>query len=354
MVMSNSPSPTGFTQNLAQKLAQALLLEQVRFTKQQLLQPENKTYIRNFISQSYRHADQILLKDIIQLEQLNAVVEKYAFELNLGADILEFIGFVAQKTHKFSVNSHTILHDLLSDESFELWLFKILELEQLKDYIQDNLQHNPQIQHVSLQLANQILESNTPWLNQLRQYNSKQSNIGSKVLSFIQDQQQNIELKLEQQLATAIRKQVSQIILLPSEDLADIATYIWDEVKQHSLKEMLSQVESIDFEEFFILVYETWKELRQTDFMQALILNVVAAFYEYFGEYSLQALLHSVGLNENDLFIEADRFIPYCLGALDMHNLLDDIIQSLIAPFYHNQATQQFIENYLASNKSIE
>ncbi len=354
MVMSNSPSPTGFTQNLAQNLAQALLLEQVRFTKQQLLQPENKTYIRNFISQSYRHADQILLKDIIQLEQLNAVVEKYAFELNLGADILEFIGFVAQKTHKFSVNSHTILHDLLSDESFELWLFKILELEQLKDYIQDNLQHNPQIQHVSLQLANQILESNTPWLNQLRQYNSKQSNIGSKVLSFIQDQQQNIELKLEQQLATAIRKQVSQIILLPSEDLADIATYIWDEVKQHSLKEMLSQVESIDFEEFFILVYETWKELRQTDFMQALILNVVAAFYEYFGEYSLQALLHSVGLNENDLFIEADRFIPYCLGALDTHNLLDDIIQSLIAPFYHNQATQQFIENYLASNKSIE
>ena len=354
MVMSNSPSPTGFTQNLAQNLAQALLLEQVRFTKQQLLQPENKTYIRNFISQSYCHADQILLKDIIQLEQLNAVVEKYAFELNLGADILEFIGFVAQKTHKFSVNSHTILHDLLSDESFELWLFKILELEQLKDYIQDNLQHNPQIQHVSLQLANQILESNTPWLNQLRQYNSKQSNIGSKVLSFIQDQQQNIELKLEQQLATAIRKQVSQIILLPSEDLADIATYIWDEVKQHSLKEMLSQVESIDFEEFFILVYETWKELRQTDFMQALILNVVAAFYEYFGEYSLQALLHSVGLNENDLFIEADRFIPYCLGALDTHNLLDDIIQSLIAPFYHNQATQQFIENYLASNKSIE
>ena len=352
--MSNSPSPTGFTQNLAQNLAQALLLEQVRFIKQQLLQPENKTYIRNFISQSYRHADQILLKDIIQLEQLNAVVEKYAFELNLGADILEFIGFVAQKTHKFSVNSHTILHDLLSDESFELWLFKILELEQLKDYIQDNLQHNPQIQHVSLQLANQILESNTPWLNQLRQYNSKQSNIGSKVLSFIQDQQQNIELKLEQQLATAIRKQVSQIILLPSEDLADIATYIWDEVKQHSLKEMLSQVESIDFEEFFILVYETWKELRQTDFMQAPILNVVAAFYEYFGEYSLQALLHSVGLNENDLFIEADRFIPYCLGALDTHNLLDDIIQSLIAPFYHNQATQQFIENYLASNKSIE
>ena len=352
--MSNSPSPTGFTQNLAQNLAQALLLEQVRFTKQQLLQPENKTYIRNFISQSYRHADQILLKDIIQLEQLNAVVKKYAFELNLGADILEFIGFVAQKTHKFSVNSHTILHDLLSDESFELWLFKILELEQLKDYIQDNLQHNPQIQHVSLQLANQILESNTPWLNQLRQYNSKQSNIGSKVLSFIQDQQQNIELKLEQQLATAIRKQVSQIILLPSEDLADIATYIWDEVKQHSLKEMLSQVESIDFEEFFILVYETWKELRQTDFMQALILNVVAAFYEYFGEYSLQALLHSVGLNENDLFIEADRFIPYCLGALDTHNLLDDIIQSLIAPFYHNQATQQFIENYLASNKYIE
>lgn len=279
MNVNNSPPPSSF----AQELAQALLLEQVRFIKKQLLDQKNPQFIQNFISQTYQNADKILLKNVIQLEQLQSVVQKYAFELNLGADILEFIGVVAQKIHQYAIHSQTIFNDLLSDESFELWMFKILELEQLRDYIQENLQHNPQIQQVSLQLANQILESNTPWLNQLRQYTVKHNRIGAKVISFIQDQQHNIELKLEQQLATAIRSQLSNIILLPNEDLADIATHVWNEVKQRSLKEAFSQVQSIDFEEFFILVYETWKELRQTEYMQQVILNVVEAFYEYFG-----------------------------------------------------------------------
>ena len=348
MNIDHSPSPS----SLAQELAQALALEQVRYIKQQLFSNQNPTYIRNFISQSYQNADKIQLKNIIQLEQLNAVVEKYAFELNLGADILEFIGVVAQKIHHYAVHNKSIIHDLLSDETFELWLFKILELEQLKHYIQENLRHNPQIQQVSLQLANQILESNTPWLNQLRQYTVKQNRIGLKMVRFIQEQQQNIELKLEQQLASAIRKQLSNIILLPNEDLADIATYVWDEVKQRSLKEMFSQVQSIDFEEFFIVVYETWKELRETDFMQAIILNVVEAFYEYFGDYTLQELLHAVGLDENDLFIEAERFIPHSLNTLEQHGLLDGIIHSFIAPFYLDDKTHQFIQNFLAEKSA--
>jgi hypothetical protein len=72
------------------------LLEQVRYTKQQLLDQKSSIHSK-FYFQTYQNADKILLKDVIQLEQLCSVVQKYAFELNLGADILEFIGVVAQK-----------------------------------------------------------------------------------------------------------------------------------------------------------------------------------------------------------------------------------------------------------------
>ena len=350
MVMSNSPSSTGFTQNLVQNFAQALLLEQVRFIKQQLLTCENNNYIQNFIAQTYTHSDQILLKNVIQLEQLNQVVSKYAFELNLGSDILEFIGVAAQKIHQHAIHSQATFHHLLSDDSFENWLDKILELEQIRIYIADNLQHNPQIQDISLQLANQILERNTPWLNQLRQHTIKHNRLGSKILGFIQDQQHLIELKLEQQLAFAIRTQLQQIVLLPKEDLAEIALHLWADFKQRPLQEMMSQFQALDFEEFFILVYESWKELRESNYMQGIILKIVEAFYEYFGEHSLQELLHSVGLDERDLNAEALRFIPHCTQALDQHGLLDDIIRSLIEPFYIDAKTQQFIEEYFVKN----
>ena len=49
-------------------------------------------------------------------------------------------------------------------------------------------------------------------------------------------------------------------------------------------KETFSQFQAIDFEEFFILVYETWRQLRQGEYLQQVILDVVAVFYDYFAE----------------------------------------------------------------------
>jgi len=337
-------------QHLAQQFAQALMLEQTRFIKKQLLAEQNNPYIEKFVHHIYTSSDQILLKQIIQLESLQEVVQKYAFELNLGAEILEFIGVVSQRIHDFAINDHTQINELLSDESFELWMYKILELDQLRHYIHDNLQHNPQVKHVSLQLANQILEGNTPWLDHLRKLNTHQYGLGSKILGFIQDQQQHIELKLEQQLAQTLVKQLGHIILLPNEELADIALHLWEDIKQRTLKETYSQFQAIDFEEFFILVYETWRQLRQSEYLQQVVLDVVAGFYDYFAEYNLQELLQSVGLDEEDLHQEARRFLPFTLQALEQQGLLDGIIQALISSFYDSETTHQFIEQYLQEN----
>lgn len=333
--------------SFSQDFAQVLLLEQVAFIKNKLLDNQDQIYIHDFIKKVYAHAEHISLKEVIQRQSLHEVVQKYAFELTLGSDILEFIGFSAQKVHQTATSSSAQFKDFLSDEQFELWLYKILELQQLRHYIQENLQENSQIKHVSLQLANQILEHNTPWLDYFRKLNVRNKSIGAKVINYLQDQQHLIELKLEQQLATAIRNQIGNIILLPNEELAEIVLQLWTEIKQKTLQETFSQFEAIDFEEFFILAYETWKDLRQTPYMQKIILNIVDAFYEYFNDYSLQELLHAVSLDQADLLKEAQRFAPFCLAALNENRLLDDIISTLIAPFYLDENTQKFIENYI-------
>lgn len=336
----------------SEQLAQALMLEQVRFTKQQLLATQQNAYLKDFIHQIYLQADQLQLNQVILLEQLNAVVQKYAFDLNLGPELLEFIGFVAQKTHQFSIQSNVKIHDLISDVSFENWMHKILELEQIRFYIKEQLKNNPKAKLVSLQLANQILESNTPWLDHLRKLNIKNEGISAKVLSYFQDQQQNIELKLEQQLAHAILKQLGKIITLPNEELAEIGLQVWSDIKLRSLSETVSQIKALDLEDFFILVYETWKELRQIPHMQNIILHVVEAFYQYFSEYTLQELLLSVGIDENDLYAEADRFVPFTLNALDQRGLLDAIVQSLLEPFYQSLATRHIIDECLEKQKA--
>ena len=334
-------------QDFTQQFAQALMLEQTRFIKKQLLADQKNSYIEKFIHYLYTHSEQVLLKQVITLQSLQEVVQKYAFELNLGPEILEFIGVIARRVHQLAVNSQVQINDLLSDESFELWMYKLLELDQLRHYIHSNLLHDPQVKHVSLQLANQILESNTPWLDHLRKLNTHQRGISSKILNFIQDQQQNIELKLEQHLAQALVKQLGNIILLPNEELADISLNLWEDIKQRTLQETFSQFQPIDFEEFFILVYESWRQLRQGEYLQQVILDGVASFYDYFADYNLQELLQSIGLDEEDLHQEALRFLPYTLQALDQQGLLDGIIQELISPFYSSESTHQFIEQFI-------
>ena len=334
-------------QTPAAQFAQALMLEQIAFIRQQLLLDKNSPYLERIIHHLYNHADQILLKDVIQLESLHGVVRKYAFELNLGPDILEFIGHASQKVHQLILRQPTPIIEFFSDESFELWVNKCLELEQLREYMQKNLHQNPQIQQLSLQLANQILENYTPWLNQLRTLKAKQHSLASRVLGFLQDQQQQLKLKLEQQLAHAILKQIGYIITLPKDELAEIILEIWESMKHRPIRDFYAQIESLDIEDFFILVYETWRSLRKTPYLQAIVLDVVSSFYEYFGDYNLQELLEAVGLDETDLLEETYRFSPHYCQALDRLGLLEPLIQAYIAPFYEATQTHAFIAKYL-------
>lgn len=339
-------------QTLATELAQALMLEQVKFIKKQLIENKNNDYIEKFIHQIFLQSDQIKLNDVILLDQLNAVVSKYAFDLNLGPDLLEFIGFAAQKVHHFIVTSDSRIDELLTDETFDLWMNKVLELEQVRHYIQQNITLSPKAQRISLQLANQILESNTPWLDHLRKLSIKRQGLSAKLLNYVQDQQQYIELQLEKQLAQVILKQLGHIITLPTEELAEMSLDIWSEVKTKTFKEAFSQINAIDLEDFFILVYESWKAFRQTPQLQKIILSVLKAFYDYFGDYSLQELLLAVGVDEVDLHEEAKRFLPSTIQALDAKHLLNPIIQALIEPFYFAQDTQHILQHYLNQSTS--
>ena len=329
------------------QFAQALMLEQIRFTQQYLLNAESNAVLDTFVSQAYAQFNRIKLKDIVNLEQLHAVVSKYAFELNLGPDLLEFIGTVAQRIYLHLKDSNALIGDLISDHDFGLWLNKILELDQVRYGLKQQILSNEKAHAVSLQLANQILEKYTPWLDRLRKNKVQNHMVKSKIFNFLQDQQHTLELKLESQLANAILVQLGEIITLPQNELYEIIQHIWSDLQFQKISAQLEQIEAIDVEDFFILVYETWRNLRQSSEIQSIILEVVDEFYEYFGNYSLQALLTAVGLTQEDLVIEAHRFAPQLITMLNDFGILEQLIQSLIQPFYQAQSTLDLISGHL-------
>ena len=344
--MSN-PTPTGSAQ-----LAQALLLEQVGYYRKKLLNIEQEKnhqqqILQQTIDQLYQNAKQLQLKDVIQVELLHEVVKKYSFELNLGAEILEFIGVASRELYQQLKNNQTPLKAFFTHASFALWLQKILELDHLRDDFRDYLLQTPHIQQLSLQLANHLLTENTPWLDYLRKLQLSQHSRIARGLSFLQDQQQNIELKLEQRLAKVLLNQLGELITLPNDELADFCELIWSSVQEKTIKQCCMHIEAIDFEEFFILAYESWKQLRQTALMQTLILRIVDVFYQHFAEDDLQSLILAVGLNKTDLYTEAERFLPPILKVLDQIGLLEQMLKNLLEPFYNSAQTQRLIDAHI-------
>lgn len=334
----------------SQLLAQALLLEQVKFYKNQLTTQLSADFFQQFIQLFLQHAPNIQLKEVVELAQIQAVVKRYAFEMQLGAGLLEFIGEIAQRLHVFSLQSSAQLQDVFSDHQFEMWLSKFLELENIRHYLNQFLKESPSIQQLCQYIATTTLQNKLPKLftqSDDDRISESKYEWQQKLKSFSHRQQQRIEQKIEESIARFIQEQLADLSLLSNDDLESLARNVWDDNKAKPLSEYTQQVTPLDVEEFFVMVYEYWKELRQSAFIQDLILYGVKVFYDFYKDESLADVFAAIGLEEADLLNEAVRFYPKVVAALDQHGVLEPIITLILKPFYDSADTLAAIEKHL-------
>ena len=297
-----------------------------------------------------QHAPNIKLKEVIELEQIQAVVRRYAFEMQLGAGLLEFIGEIAKRLHVFSLHSSVQLQDIFSDQQFEIWLSKILELENIRHQLNHFLSESSSVQQVCLHVATTTLQNKLPKLlsfsDQEKEGDAKYQ-WQQKLKSFSYRQQQRLEQKLEEGLAGLIQTQLAELSLLSNDDLEMLARNIWHDHKVKPWAEYMSQLTPLDVEEFFVMVYEYWKELRQSPHIQDLILYGVKVFYDFYEDESLSDLFTAVGIEEIDLHNEALRFYPKVIQALDQHEILEPLLLVILKPFYSSNNTLNLIQKHL-------
>lgn len=331
----------------SQQLAQALLLEQVQFFKQQLTIEHSPVFFQQFVQLFMQYADRIQLQEVAEIEQIRAVVKRYAFEMQLGAGLLEFIGEISRRIYLSAMQSSIQLQDLVSDHQFEMWLSKFLELEHIRHYINQFLKESPSIYQLCQFVATTAIESRVPKLFHPEQSTNLKFEWANKLKHYSYRQQLRIEQKLEEHLARFIQTQLADLSLLSNDDLDTLIRNIWDDSKQRPLHEFMTQITPLDVEEFFVLIYEYWKELRQSSFMQDLILYGVDIFYDFYKEQSLKEVLSGIGLEESDLQAEAVRFYPRAIDTFNKHGMLDPLLYALLTPFYHSNETLDLIQSHI-------
>jgi hypothetical protein len=151
--------------------------------------------------------------------------------------------------------------------------------------------------------------------------------------------------KLEQSLKGYIRSSIKPLLeqsehflleRLDDERVRETALSVWKKLKTHKLAEVRQVLDSHDIEDFFVIGYEVWRELRKTTYYREMIGTGIDAFFDKYGDVSLAELLEEMGMTREILLGEAMRFGPPVLQTLKKKKLLE--------PFYQSAAARALIE----------
>lgn len=328
------------------QLAEQLYKLQKAYLKNMLLGEKSQQHQQQFIEHIFKIADQITLNQVIDLQQLTGVVQEQVFKINLAPPLLSVIGEMTQNQHQQLINNHAPLKSVISDQQVEHWIRKILELENVFNYIKTYIEQTPQIRILCAYWIHQNIARFTP--EPIHTLSDKtRAKLPPRIQQFIQLQQQKLEEKLEEKTAQLFQQQLLFLFSLEQEEYLALALSLWDNLKQKPISEFASKISPLDTEEIFILAYEFWKDYRHNSGVQDMIRRSIQYFYHTFENESLFYLFESTGLKVSDIQIEAQRFAPSILQRLDQLDLLDQFIDLIIAPFFQQQTTLDQIASFL-------
>jgi hypothetical protein len=337
-------------------LAQQLLDAQVRYVRERLTGEQSIQTMTQAMDDILARAEHFCLQDVVSCDSIRGVVKTYAFELNLGGGVLELIGAIARQLHQHLQDHAPTLGQLMTTQSIDQWIEKIIELAPLRQQLAQQLIKSDTIGRILVQVLSLMLQQQFPhWLKQLTErvdQHANQPKRFAKIFQRLAQQEDQLSEWVVEQLAARIQHNGSIIIALDDVELRDLLNQIWYAIRELKLDYLAENLSPIDIEDFFVLVYEDWRRLRTHDFIQNLILTGVDTFFDIYGEYSLIELIDEVGITRQHMIGEIVRFAPPVLSALEQSGDLDGLLRSQIQPFFQAPETIRLIADALDHNRS--
>jgi hypothetical protein len=300
------------------------------------------------VDQLFEDATKITLNDAVTRDMIKATARGYAVELELSGAIPELVGDIARALYAHPIHQSTTLNDLLPDGLFAEFVDKVLEMRDLQRWVVREAVANP----VYASLASELL------LDGIRGYMQQGSERIRKMpgmrqagdlvnRTLLRSALPALEETLEENLRKYIQKSLQGLLsrsehflleLLNDDKVRNFVLEAWDLVKDRRIAEFKEGVSSLDIEEFFVIGYEAWRELRTTPFYGALIDSGIDSFFDKYGRSSLADILDEMGVTREIAVRDATRFAPHVLAMLKKKKLLEPLVRRHLAGFYDSPA----------------
>lgn len=342
-----------------QNIAQSLLDAHVRFVMSELTGSTLQGIVESDLDATLKDAEQLTLNEVVTREMIKETVQRYAVELNFSAAIPELAGEIGRAIHAHEVLEETRLQDLMPDRHLEEFLGKLLELRDLREKTIRDVVANP----VYAGLASDILfHGLRTWVARhpitTRLPGAKTAvRLGRAV---IQRAVPDLEFSVEESVRNFVQRSLGAILKesenflqenISEDTLRHAALDLWQDIRQRTLGSFRDNIDAMDVEEFFVIVYEYWHELRDTRLYSALINAGIDAFFDKYGDTSLRELLREIGISRDMMVADAMRFAPHVIGVLKTKGLLEPLVRRELTRFYVSGEVERVLEAAMPGSK---
>jgi hypothetical protein len=90
--------------------------------------------------------------------------------------------------------------------------------------------------------------------------------------------------------------------------------------------------------------YESWRELRETEFVRAIIDAGIDTFFDNYSQTTLFDLLGEVGIDEDIMIQQAMRFGPPVIRVLHERGMLEALFRRQLEGFYGSPEVAAILE----------
>jgi len=333
--------------------AEALIEAHVQFIRDRLNGPELHGLVEKEVDAILRDAERLTLDDVITREAVKHTVRVYAVKMQLNAGVPEMVADIAERIHGHDIHERTRLVDLLSDRQFDEMVDKLMEMKQLRQRLLDESVSNPVYSALAADLVyhgikgylmQNTLTSNIPGARAaLKLGKSVMSRATPGLEQAIEDRlKQYVEKNIRHTLAESRRSMLERF---DEEAVRGFARDLWDRIKRSRVSHFRDYLSAADVEDFFVIGYEYWQQLRQGAWYATVIDTGIDGFFDRYGSSTLGELLEEIGIERDMMVGDAMRFAPKWIDGLQKRGLLEGLIRRNLEEFYASPEVAKILKN---------
>ncbi|GAB11897.1 hypothetical protein GOARA_091_00150 [Gordonia araii NBRC 100433] len=332
--------------NESAELAARLLDAHVAFEVRKLLDPvEFEKTVVDEVDNFLGLADELTLAQAISSDPVKAVARKYAAQIPVEGAIPELVGEIARLLYRNAVNDEYRLSDVIDDRHFDELATAIGELGVTKRVLR-RVFEGPSTIDTAVEVVTRAVDS------VLDDPESVDEVPASDPVAWLRDRAARGLRTAVRPARPAIDSAVEKVtrsgaafVLRSNEDeaqelLVDSVRDVWRNHREDSVGVYREVVTEEDIDDIVVLVFEFWREFRDTEFLQTLLDQAIDYVFEKYGDTPLSELLGELGVFREDLVEEALRFGPPVLERLHERGHVEPLVRRRFAAFYASEEFQ--------------